>query len=279
LALNYLTRSGVGCRTGSKASADGDFGKSVTRARNHQNPIFLSNFVALDDEQERLRRELAHLQIHYAYKAEVVDNKADPLRIDIAEAIQALALFQNDPRFVVWLKKEPARLLDMETNQYKELFPSTLSAIQLANAVRFLRYVQSRATLEGRGVGPERLSYRHGNHAIGWVLAKRIKKEFQGAALLDDSKLTHNLSAPFDELRQIHWIETQKRLYLKGPLALFRNLTDTIPLLEAILIAYYGLGADPVVGYKRGQHIVGSPYPKELFDYLISKAPQIGNLS
>jgi len=262
-----------------KASADGEFGKSVTRARNHQNPVSWSDFVALDDEQERLRRELAHLGIHYAYKAEVAENKADPLRIGIDEAAQALALFHNDPRFVVWLKKEPARLLDTGTDQYKELFSAALTAIRLANAVRFLRYVQSRTSVEGRGVGPERLSYRHGNHALGWALAKRIKNEQQGARLLDDSKLRNSLGVPFDELRQIHWTETQKRLYLKGPLALFRNQTDTIPLLEAILINYYGLGADPVVSYKRNQQAIGRPYPKELFEYLISKAPQIGNLA
>ncbi|MFH1743334.1 MAG: hypothetical protein ABIH23_30375, partial [bacterium] len=103
--------------------------------------------------------------------------------------------------------------------------------------------------------------------------------EQEGARLLDDSKLRNSLGVPFDELRQIHWTETQKRLYLKGPLALFRNQTDTIPLLEAILINYYGLGADPVVGHKRNQQAIGRPYPKELFDYLISKAPQIGNLA
>jgi len=262
-----------------KASEDGQFGKDVTRARNHQNPVSLSNFAALDDEQERLRRELAHLHIHYAYKAEAIESYADPQRIGIEEAAQALALFQNDPRFAVWLKKEPARLLDTSTEQYKELFPATLSSIQLANAVRFFRYVQSRTTVEGRGVGPERLSYRHGSHAIGWVLAKRIIKEHQGAKLLDDAKLKNILVVPFDELRQIHWTETQKRLHLKGPLALFRNQTDTIPLLESILIAYYGLGADTALGHKRNQHIAGSPYPKALFDYLISKAPQIGNLS
>jgi hypothetical protein len=262
-----------------KASADGEFGKSVTRARNHQNPVFLSNFVALDDEQERLRRELAYLHIHYAYKAELVDDKADLQRIGIEEATQALALFKNDPRYVVWLKKEPARLLDTGTDQYKELFPSTLSAIQLANAVRFLRYVQSRTTVEGRGVGPERLSYRHGSHAIGWVLAKRIIKEQQGAKLLDSAKLKNILVVPFDELRQIHWTETQKRLHLKGPLALFRNQSDAIPLLENILTSYYGLEADPVLGHKRSHYIPGIPYPKALFDYLILKAPQIGNLS
>ncbi len=38
-----------------QADEDGDFGKSVTRARNHQNPVLLANFAALDDEQERLR--------------------------------------------------------------------------------------------------------------------------------------------------------------------------------------------------------------------------------
>lgn len=53
-----------------KANLDGQFGKAVTRARNHQNPVQLSNFAALDDEQERLRREIAHLGIRYAYKAE-----------------------------------------------------------------------------------------------------------------------------------------------------------------------------------------------------------------
>jgi hypothetical protein len=225
------------------------------------------------------RRELAYFHIHYAYKAEVVDDKTDPQRIGIEEAAQALSLFKNDPRYVVWLKKELARLLDTGTDQYKELFPSTLSAIQLANAVRFLRYVQSRTTVEGRGVGAERLSYRHGIHAIGWVLAKRIIKEQQDAKLLDDAKLKNILVVPFDELRQIHWTETQRRLHLKGPLALFRNQTDTIPLLESILIAYYGLGADPALRHKRSQHVAGSPYPKALFDYLISRAPQIGNLS
>ena len=262
-----------------QASIDGEFGKSVTHARNHQNPVFLSNFVALDDEQERLRRELAYLHIHYAYKAEVAEDKADSQRICVEEAAQALSLFKNDPRYVVWLKKEPAQLLDTGTDQYKELFHSTLSAVQLANAVKFLRYVHSRTSIEGRGVGPERLSYRHGNFAIGWVLAKRIMKEQQGARLLDDEKLKNNLVVPFDELRQIHWTETQKRLHLKGPLALFKNQTDMLPLLESILISYYDLAADPVVGHKRSQQAPGHPYPKALFDYLTIKAPQIGNLS
>ena len=45
----------------------------MTRARNHQNPVLSQNFAALDDEQERLRRELALLGVHYAYKPEALD--------------------------------------------------------------------------------------------------------------------------------------------------------------------------------------------------------------
>ncbi|MDQ5987888.1 MAG: hypothetical protein CSYNP_03636 [Syntrophus sp. SKADARSKE-3] len=265
-----------------KASADDEFGKAVTRARNHQNPVTLSQFVALDDEQERLRRELAHLGIHYAYKAEVSDNKDDPMRICVDEAAQALALFHPDPRLVVWLKKEPSRLLNMTTDQYKELFSNTLTALKLANAVRFLRYVLARMTDEvWAASGQERLVYKHGQHAIGWALAKRITKECQSANLLDDTKLKSGLGAAFDQLRELTWTETKKSLDIndKGPLALFRNQTDVIPLLESILVQDYGLGTDPVLSYKKVQQKAGHPYPKELFDYIISKAPQIGNLS
>ncbi len=263
-----------------KASAEGNFGKSVTRARNHQNPVFLAHFVALDDEQERLRRELSHLGIHYAYKPEVADNEGDPLRIQVDEAAQALALFQSDPRFVVWLKKEPARLLDTSSDPYKALFPVSLTALALANAVRFLRYVQERMTTEAyAATGQERLAYKHGNHALGWVLAKRIRSEQQGAKLLDDEKLKAALSAPIDQLRQVLWTETKKVTAIKGPLALFRNQTDVVPLLEVVLIGDYGLATDPVIEHKRKQQKAGQPYPIELFDYLISKAPQIAGLT
>jgi hypothetical protein len=65
----------------------------------------------------------------------------------------------------------------------------------------------------------------------------------------------------------------------KGPLALFRNQTDVIPLVESIAIDNYGLSTDPVVDHKKKQQKAGQPYPEDLFAYLVSKAPQIGNLS
>lgn len=277
-----------------KATADGEFGKSVTRARNHQNPVLLANFAALDDEQERLRRDLAYLGIRYVYKAEAADGRQDVNRIRIDEAAQALAMLQPDPRYVVWLKKQPAQLLDTTSEQYKSLFSPSVTAFQLANAVLVSRYVQNRMATEERGAhGQERLTYKHGGYAAGWVMAKRTIEVTNAAKLIDESKIASTLSVPFDELRQALWDATQSAtlesagpppIYARGPLALFRNQTAVVPLLSELSIAYFGLARDPVVERKAAEdtNTHGKPakgFPEELFKYLISKAPQIGNLA
>jgi len=264
-----------------KADADGEFGKSVTRARNHQNPVLLANFAALDDEQERLRRDLAYLGIHYAYKAEAADGVNDDSRICIDEAAQALAMLQPDPRYVVWLKKEPAQLLDTTSSQYKALFAPTVTAFQLANAVRLSRYIQNRMAVEAKsGSGQERLTYKHGSYALAWVMSKRLSNAINGTVLIDGAKIKAALSAPFDQLRQTLWDVTKPvTMYSKGPLALFRNQTDVLPLLRNVMITHYGLDADPVLEHKRKAYKPGQFYPEEFFAYLVSKAPQIGNLT
>jgi hypothetical protein len=262
-----------------KAAVDSPFGKAVTRARNHQNPIFTANFVALDDEQERLRRELAHLGIRYIYKAEFVPRNVDPKSITVDEAAQALALFQPDPRFVVWVKKEPGRLLDSGGESYKALFSAALTPFEVVNAVLFSRYIQGRMTAEtSAAAGPERLTYRHGSHALAWALARRISVEQRSPKLFDEGKMKSALSAPVDKLRQMLWTETQKMTATMGPLALFRNQTEVVRLLELLLINDCGLSTDPVVEQKRKQQKAQS-HAQELFAYLSSKAPQIEGLS
>jgi hypothetical protein len=262
-----------------KSDTNASFGKEVTRARNHQNPVLFSDFAALDDEQERLRRELAYLGINYAFKPGMQDHATSGVsHIRIDEAAQALAMFQPDPRYVVWLKKEPAQLLDTTSVQYKTLFVPGLTPFHVANAVRFNRYVVKRMNDEAEhAAGQERLAYRHGVFAVSWVLAKRVRIAALTPVLIDQTKLEAQLSLAFDQLRQTHWNLTQA--VGRGPLALFRNQTDVTPLLEKVAIEHFGLGADPVVGHKQKQQKPGEPYPEDLFAYLASKAPQIGNLS
>jgi hypothetical protein len=264
-----------------KSDSDHAFGKAVTRARNHQNPVLLANFAALDDQQERLRRELAYFDIHYAYKADGPDNTVDRKRIRIDEAAHALALLQPDPRYVVWLKKEPAQLLDTESAAYQNLFRSGLSGIELANSVSALRYIQSRMFTEAIvASGPERLTYKHGVYALGFILAKRIKHVISGVALIDETKLNTQLGAPFDAARQTLWGAIQPMTALKGPLAIFRSQTCAVPLLRDTMIAHYGLATDPAIAPLQSKATPGEPYPqKALFDFLSARAPQIGNIT
>lgn len=263
-----------------KTDADGDFGKSVTRARNHQNPVLLANFAALDDEQERLRRDLAHLGVHYVYKAEAADGVNDDARICIDEAAQALAMLQPDPRYAVWLKKEPAQLLDTTSVQYKALFAPTVTAFQLANAVCLNRYIQNRMATEAKsGSGQERLAYKHSGYALAWIMAKRLRKSIMGTALFDRVKVKENLGGPFDQLRQTILNLTMAINDIKGPLAIYRNQTNVLPILQDGMIEHYGLGSDPVLEYKKKSYKSGQLYPEELFTYLVSKAPQIENVT
>lgn len=259
-----------------QADTDSQFGKVVTRARNHQNPVLLANFAALDDEHERFRRELAYLDIHYAYKAEAADGIYDDSHIRIDEVAQALAMFEPDPRFVVWLKNEPAQLLDRASEQYKSIF-SNKTAFQIANAVRVNRYLQKRILEEvASSSSQERLTYKHGNYALAWVMAKRLDIVINGHALIDLTKLNYELSLPFDQLRQTLYDEAKKVKH--SPLALFRNQTLAIDFLEKVMIKDFSIVGDPAIEAKKMVSDKKDNYPVKLFEYIYSKAPQIGNL-
>jgi hypothetical protein len=255
------------------------FGKSVTRARNHQNPVSTANFAALDDEQERLRRELAQLDVHYVYKrgASLPQNGVNTITID--EAAFALALFQRDPRYAVWLKREPGRFLNTKSEEYKAIFSSELTAHQLVNAVYFSRHAQTLMDAAVASSGsPDRLIYRHGASVFAWTLAKRVHNEQQGAKVFDNAKLASQLSRPADELRQLLLDEATTRTVDKGPLALFKNQTDVVSLLDTVASTYYGLAQHSALPSLRQQQQAGQAYPKGLFTFLTAKAPQISNL-
>jgi hypothetical protein len=261
------------------ADADGGFGKSVTRARNHQNNVETAHFLALDDEQERLRRELSVLGIQYSYKAELNDGVLSETKIRAPEAIHALALFHRDPRYILWLKNEPSSLLDIASDRYKALITPQTSAFHVVNAVRFARHVNGLMSIQARGTGPEILTYRHGAPALGWVLAKRLSHEQSGTKLFKTANIASVLSAPFDELRQTLWEKTDLSRGVSTPLVIYRNQTRTLPIIEQVALTNYKLTADPVVPIKRAERSNRKEaYPEDLFNYMISKAPQIGGL-
>lgn len=258
-----------------KAGPSSDLGKQITKARNHQNPVEEWNFAALDDLQEVLRCELAVLGLHYIYKAAAFEGPPDPARIHIAEAAQALAMLHSNARFPVVVKKSPSDLLDTRDPSYSSLFKKGLTGMTVANAVMVNRYIQRQMAISAsQSRNFERLVCMHGNYAAAWILIKRTIKAVEGPKLIDATKLEVELGKPLDDLRQLLEDETRK-LRPVGPLSVFRNLGSALPVLREVSIKAYERSTDPIVAQKRAQQRT----VQELFDYVASQAPQIGNLA
>ncbi|MEF2181064.1 AIPR family protein [Pseudomonas aeruginosa] len=260
-----------------KASADGQFGKSVTKARNHQNPVQAANFASLDENQERLRQEIGHLGFDYHYRPEALATGAGAITLD--EALRALALQQNDPRYAVWLKTEPARLANPDSVEYQGLFTAGLSGALLVNAVLYHRAIRTLVVDYERNAparSQERLIYRHGIHLITTVMMKRLRNRIRAAAVIDPATIPALISQPLDQLRQQTFDLGEQRLILEGPLAYFRNQGNVTAFLADLMETHFALAADPAIAPLRHIQNAADAYPrKRLIDYLSSRAPQL----
>jgi hypothetical protein len=260
-----------------KAPADGPFGKRVTKARNHQNPVETANFASLDESQERLRQEIAHFGFDYHYRPEVLATGSKAITLD--EALRALASLQNDPRYAVWLKSEPARLANPDSAEYQALFTDTLPGVVLVNAVLCHRAIRTLVVgYEQSAAAPsqERLIYRHGLHVITAVMMKCLRNRTNATAVIDPAATLALISQPLDQLRQQAFDLGKKRLILEGPLAYFRNQGNVAAFLADLMETHFALGTDPAVAPLRNIQNAADAYPrKRLIDYLASRAPQL----
>lgn len=260
-----------------KAPAEGSFGKQVTKARNHQNPVQTANFASLDETQERLRQEAAYLGYDYHYRPEAVANGANAITLD--EALRALALQQNDPRYTVWLKSDPARLANPDSAEYQALFTTALSGLAVINAVLCLRAIRTLVVGYEQNApvrSQERLIYRHGIHVITAVMMKRLRNKIGVAAVIDPATIPALISQPLDQLRQQAFDLGQQQLILEGPLAYFRNQGNVTAFLADLMETHFALGTDPAIVPLRNIQNAADAYPrKRLLDYLSGKAPQL----
>lgn len=225
-----------------KAPAAGEFGQQVTKARNHQNPVQMGNFAALDENQERLRQEIALLGFDYHYRPEAQEHGTEAIVLD--EAARALALLQSDPRHVVWLKADAARLSNPESPEYKRLFSTTLPGSTLINAVlcqRVMRSLLQESEQHAPARSHERSIYRHGIYVIMAVMQKQLSKLIQGGAVLDADRISTLVSRPLDELRQRAVDLWQEQHLSEGTLAFFKAMDRTTPFLIALMKKHYGL--------------------------------------
>lgn len=260
-----------------EAPADEAFGKRVTKARNHQNPVQTANFASLDENQERLRQEIAHLGFEYHYRPEAAANGTNAITLD--EALRALALQQNDPRYIVWLKSEPARLANPDSAEYQTLLPTSLTGATLVNAVLCHRAIRTLVVSYEQNAAvrsQEKLIYRHALHVITAVMMKRLRQRIGAASVIDPATIPALISQPLDQLRQQAFDLGQQRLFGEGPLAYFRNQGSVAGFLADLMETHFALTADPAIAPLRNIQNAADTYPrKRLLDYLSSKAPHL----
>jgi len=263
-----------------KADSEGKFGRSVTRARNHQNPVSTGNFASLDPRQEELRRELAYLGYSYHYRPEATPRNAEVSAniITIEQAMKALALFEVDSRYPYWLKNEISRFQSAESSEYQSLFTQTLTGAQLVNKVKFFRFVRdvlasnAAATRDAEG-----LFYKHGAFVVASVLAKRCRTRVNEPDVLKQTQLNALLSAPLDQCRQTCWDKARPLVGQgRSVLSYFQNQGSTVRLMDSCMSAIYGL--EQAEAYQAVKQVTDrkEAFPQEkVFRYLITRAPQI----
>jgi len=230
-----------------KAASDGGFGKRITKARNFQNPVQIANFGSLDDNQERLRQEIAHLGFEYLYRPEAINTVSDKI-IKRDEALRSLALCQEDPRFVVLLKSDPLRLANPESEEYQLLFSTSLSGMMLINSVICSRFIRA-LVIENEQEAEElimRQIYRHGIHILTAIMMKQLRNRINNTDLIDPKKFESLISSSFDSLRgkaidQLFDPISKKFKSSESPLVFFKKMDRAIPLSISLMKEHYGL--------------------------------------
>ncbi|MBN2648053.1 MAG: AIPR family protein [Thiotrichales bacterium] len=252
-----------------------DFDKKVTRARNLQNPVDLAHFAALDDLQERLRKEIAVFGFEYHYRPQQLAS-GTPNYFDISTLSKALACLYRDNRYPARLKTEPSQFVDFESDSYKSIFTADLSGVQAINAVKVFTKIQSLLlTQEKSQPSPERLVYRHFLYPLASLIMKRFKSRIESDSIILNAQVDQLLSAPFDTLRQAVHDEFVSLRMGSAHHSFFKRVSDTAKLMQYIDIKQLNLNDDSTVQSLIGRTNAADSSNNALSNFLVGKLPQL----
>ncbi len=252
-----------------------DFHKQVTKARNLQNPVDLSNFAALDDNQERLRQEIALFGVNYQYRPQRQLISGIP-SLTIDNLVKALACYHPDIRYPARLKSEAKQFTDFESDTYKSLFSLELTGHKALNIYTVFEVVNELTVAAERGASsPEKLIYRHCGYALASILMKMLRSKIDAPNTLQADDVKVWLSSPFDEIRQE--FSNQYDLVALGaaPHAFFKRISDTSKLINKVWIEHQGLQGDGAVTALLGRLSRDDPHNQRLFNVLKNRAAQL----
>ena len=152
------------------------FGDLVTKTNNRQNRIEIRDFVSLDQEQLRIKTELAVDGIDYqVLRSEGF--KSSATSFDLVESTTALACATGDPELAVHLKREISKLWDdIKKPPYTRLFNDKVTGPYVWQCVQLQRKIDARLEALGatESVAKNKSILIWGNRIISSIAFKTI---------------------------------------------------------------------------------------------------------
>ena len=162
-----------------------EFSLSITKATNTQNKVENRDFIALDDLQNRLKKEFALDGINYYYKRSDKQYELDEHNCDFEEAIIALACASEEIKYSIYAKDKVGRLWkDLSKPPYTELFHSKIRSQEIWRIIKISRALDQKISqLSQNCTNNKKAIYVHGKKFLLHLLFVYIGKN---NLLIDD---------------------------------------------------------------------------------------------
>jgi len=218
------------------------FGRAITRSNNLQNRIEGRDFVAQDQEQHRIQKEMLMEGIEYRFIRDSEESIISDKTCSLIEATIALACASGDTNLAVAAKTGTGRFFqDLSKAPYKAIFNPSTSGSYVFNTIRTLRYIdnwikdkiKSLPKRSGTAYG----SLIHGNRIIAAAAMQKLgKKHFEKT--ISEFNLKSNTPKLDESLENIHQaIVSEITDHFQGKFlaVLFKSPTNSKQVFEAAI--------------------------------------------
>jgi hypothetical protein len=201
---------------------DNEFAERITRSTNYQNQIGVRDFVALDEQQERIARQLMLSGIAYHYKDDADNPDPDDHNFTLEEATTALACLVQRPdcdlcariltnRRSLWSFETIYAETEMNRSRYSKVFSPERSARTVWRAVQTQRVVKAAMLNTARGyTGIRRAFFDNARWLVLNVLFLKLQPE-QGNELSLTPEETEAIIALTNELAETLWSVSEEQ--------------------------------------------------------------------
>lgn len=158
-------------------SKNKEYESKITKLSNTQNRIENKDFIGLDPEQERIRKEFATIGIEYVYKDGVICYENNKIFVD--EVVIAVGCYLEDIEYSTLIKRAIGSVyMDLNKKPYSLIFNSTISVEKILNLVKTFRICETYMKEKSKDIiGNQKLILIHGNRFLLHMVYQRLIQE------------------------------------------------------------------------------------------------------